>query len=382
MRSLSPQVPPKGFWRYDKWDVFIQLIAILSIGLIYFFLYTTEGTKGMLIPLRFQDSLAPLAQAKVLFKEKKSEFNHLDFLTDYTQCLPLYPFLLKCVMLITNGSTIVAQFLTIGLCSLLFAYSLRRLLGITRIATDPRVTAILCCVAPMRWTMMRVCCTSDTLHLSLICLSLIHFVSDNLFCSIIFATLASLTRVEGALMYLIIALLYTLRMRMSKVITVMTVAAVHYYFAMQTIKVPVFDTLLFPYHEQSKFSWIPMKHFMNIATSIQNLRVTHAYVELYGPVLVGSCALMAESVPLGVFCLVWTVSVSLFESYAIYRIMIPAQLLAIFGGFNNAFKTERARKLLLACSVLIFAVDCFYIRGEVRKGNYSKTVWETISSIA
>jgi hypothetical protein len=101
-------------------------------------------------------------------------------------------------------------------------------------------------------------------------------------------------------------------------------------------------------------------------------------VALFGPAFVGSIALVQRNVAIGTFCCVWTLFVSLVQSQAVYRLIVPSQIFALLLGFDALFTGTLARRAVYAFAVLFVVVDVMYVRGESGKMSTLKDIWQEI----
>jgi hypothetical protein len=383
LASLKPvRNPPANFWTIDKADLILLCVGFVSQGAIYFAYWSTLSLSHA---ITFQDCVTSAAAAKFMIKDLEVDPFAKVMRTSRDHFIPptpVYPVILVVCITICMGSMYYGQFLALCICSCLSIYTFRRMITLLRVAEDPFFTTFLFCIAPMRWTFLRVTATSDSLFLSLTFVAFIFFTLKRNFLFVIFLLLAGLTRVEGMLLYIVFTILFLLRRNFWMTVGVTLMGSSHFIVVSKftRIKESLVTFVTFPYSGGSgTFSRFPFQYFIQIATSINNLRVIHAYVTLFGPPLLGSISLLLDSLPLGVFSLVWIGFSSLLPNFSFYRLMVPAQVVSILLGFDMLWRDPRAKKLIYGFSVVLITANAIYARGESTKLNFPSHVWTELA---
>jgi hypothetical protein len=234
----------------------------------------------------------------------------------------------------------------------------------------------------MRWAFLRLTSTSDTLGISLVCLSFISFSLDNVIGLSVSILLNALTRLEYTGLYFIFALLLLIRKSLLKAGIIAALGALHICFlATRRESSDLLPAMLcFPHRFLTGSIHLnPWEYFSSMANSISNLRVTHAMMDLFGPPLIGAIWLTLKSAPFGIFCLLWLFGVASVSNFAIYRLIIPAQLFSLLLGFDAVLSDMSHRKHVYVFAGLMIICDAIYSRGESTKLNFPANVWLTLA---
>lgn len=373
-----------NFLKIDKDDLIISIFAFTTTILTWIaFKYYSRSFSNIFL---FWDSSDPVIYLKITSEKGKGDiisenYNGRSY-KDVLNPLPVQRLILWILHIFTFGQYQLAQLLYTLIFSILSSLIFKRFLIAYKIAKIPLYSTLLFCLFPVRFAFYRNIPTYDTLFLSLILLSFIFYRYDFHFSLIAVVTLATFTKFEGFILFIVYLILYALRTDVNSIISIGV--ATFIVFLIINIRYPNYSKFIIPMSElrngriNDSFEMKPFFYYFNLRRSISNLRAIHALEMIYFPCIFGSCILLFESLPLSFFCFAYTIFLSFIQSSDIHRFAIPVHVISILAGLDFFLSTPAIKFAITCLSPFFFLGELYYCGNQISSRSLSYGVWSKL----
>ena len=283
--------------------------------------------------------------------------------------LPVHHYLVSLFVMAALGHRIVGQMIYALVMSSISVFLFRRLLLVYGFKNK---SVFLCCLFiafPPRWVLFRSTATYDSLLLCLIMSSLVFYKIDAQIPLLITCFVGLMTRFELMLMPIIFSICYLIAKRRcdASICFLFGVFAI----ALLQIGFPKWSDYVIPNaikkgrdpKDIESFTGTLFGFFWTVKGSISNLREIHLLHMVFFPSVFGSALLIAQCLPLSVFGFVYTLFISMIQSYDMNRFAIPVQLLVFLPGIAFFFEDRMVQFVLTILSPIAFLGEA-YIAGN------------------
>ena len=300
--------------------------------------------------------------------------NYYSYPPSYFAChLPGFPLVIRFFAFFTIGNYVLADLLAILFLGMLLCYTFRRLLIIYKCVVDPVYTTMLLSFFPLRLVIYHSVGASETLFVSLICLTFTFYKTDQYLFMLLSIWGACITRIEGMLVGAIVGLCYLLRFEIKMAFSMFltffsTICLLVLHRAMFN------DALAYLHFNSKRQKLIHFPPFIEITPgrlSGSNVLYTHSFIDFYFLYLIGGFVLIKIAAPLAFFSLGYLAYVSFLRHIDLMRYSIPAGVFCLLIGYDALFSHIYCKKAIIYFMPFYFIYLIFYSTGQIHSNRCS-----------